>query len=187
MRFVTKHKGWQLCHGSCRAAGRGRWYVRVRGCSVHPSGAPHAGGAGRVVSAVMGNPAFPCESILTALGERAGAALIDLPQVGMWEGISFPRNRWFFYQLTAISVGKFQPADAGAGPRAGCTVLHTRPVQGDRGMLQTVFSASGAWEQVVLCTCVNPCQGRVLPAASLPEAAACLPHGSAWCWTQNIG
>lgn len=95
MRFVTKHRGWQLCHGSCGAAGRGRWYVRVRGCPVQASGVPHAGGAGRVVHAVMGNPAFPCESILVASGERAGAASIDLPQVGMWEGISFPRTGVF--------------------------------------------------------------------------------------------
>lgn len=81
---------WQLQGG-----GKGTMVRACPGLSVHPSGVPHAGGAGRVVHAVMGNPAFPCESILTASGERAGAASIDVPQVGMWEGISFPRTGVF--------------------------------------------------------------------------------------------
>lgn len=45
-----------------------------------------------------------------------------------------------------------------------------------RGTLQTVFSASSAWEQVVLtCTCLRCCWSRLLPAASLPSCMGLLP------------
>lgn len=53
--------------------------------------------------------------------------------------------------------------------------LHSPPGP-RRGMLQTVFSASSAWEQVVLtCTCLRRCQSRLLPAASLPGCMGLLP------------
>lgn len=47
-------------------------------------------------------------------------------------------SRRLSHRLTVILVEKFQPADAGAGSRARCAVLRTR------GMLQTLFSTSGA-------------------------------------------
>lgn len=118
----------------------------------------------------FGSPAWRVRNS-TCAASPAPAPGLDRPPASRDAGRHLlPWSGWLSHQLTAISVGKFQPVDAGVGSRAGCTVLHTRPPQ--RDVANHIFSQR----------CLRT--GRVgthLPAL-LPEqvAARCLSARPQW-------
>lgn len=134
----------------------------------------------------LGSPAWIARNS-AGPGRSAPAPGLDRPPASSDAGRHLlPWSRQLSHQSTVISVGKFQPADAGAGSRAGCAVLCSRPTQ--RDVANCVFSqqclGAGRVDMHLPALLLEQVAARCL-SAQLHGAAARLPHSSAHCWTQH--
>lgn len=91
--------------------------MHVRGCSVHPSGVPHTGGAGRVASACLvsasdGKPCFPPREHPGSIGGKSRGCLGVAPR---WTPDAYAGAGWYLAsapsELWALDpVPRFSPA-----------------------------------------------------------------------------
>lgn len=130
----------------------------------------------------FGSPDWKVRSSACTARPAPAPGLDHPPASGVAGRYLLPWSGRLSHHLTAISVGKFQPVDAGVGTRAGCAALHARPVQ--RDVANHVFSqrCSRAGrvdmhlpallpEQVAARTGLLPTHPTALPAAG-PQTPA---------------